>query len=75
MRFACGRHKYSRALHKITETAGLIKQVCADEMKIKLASLLAVLYSLLFVAFSLILLFIVIGVCMSTSAYKITKCQ
>jgi len=42
---------------KIMETAGLSRQASADEVKIILASLLVIWYSLLFVAFSLILLF------------------
>jgi hypothetical protein len=57
--FECRRHKYSKGLQKISQTAGLIRQASVDEVKTKLASLLAICYSLLFVAFSLILLFIV----------------
>jgi hypothetical protein len=42
---------------KVSEAVGLSRQASVDEVKIKLASLLALWYSLLFVAFSLILLF------------------
>ena len=42
---------------KVMETVDLTMQACADEVEIKLASLLAICYSLLFVAFSLIQIF------------------
>jgi hypothetical protein len=55
--FGCRRHKYSKGLQEITKTAGLIRQACADEVKINLVSKLGIFYSLLFVAFSIIILF------------------
>jgi len=35
--FECRRDTFSKGLHKITETAGMIIQSSADELKIKLA--------------------------------------
>jgi len=46
----------------VSETVGLFRPASADKVKIKLASMLAIWYSLLFVAFSLELIFHVTGV-------------
>jgi hypothetical protein len=41
----------SKGLYKITGTADLFTQACADEVKIKHVSVLEILYNLLCVAF------------------------